>query len=160
MRKKSRNFSTGQKNSTPRQHNGPLGIRNEERRNEERHQTNLSTITTKTPATRATHCTTACGDNDRKPTPQSLLDFTNGPTRTGNPASAARCACAQPQKAARWLHHQKTAVATDTARTVDCCGGAARRCRQANWKKASAAHPSLYQRHSASRRSRLSCRRS
>ena len=37
------------KNSTSRQHNGPLGIRNEERRNEERHQTNLSTITTKTP---------------------------------------------------------------------------------------------------------------
>ena len=40
--KKSRNFSTGQKHSTPRQHDGPLGIRNEERRNEERHQTNLS----------------------------------------------------------------------------------------------------------------------
>ena len=35
------NVSTGQKNSTSRQHNGPLGIRNEERRNEERHQTNL-----------------------------------------------------------------------------------------------------------------------
>ena len=45
------------------------------------------------------------GDNDRKPTPQSLLDFTNGPTRTGNPASAARCACTQLKQDARWRHH-------------------------------------------------------
>ena len=42
-----------------------------------------------------------------------------------SPWSSASSECAQPQKAARW-RHEKTAVATDTARTLHCFAAPAR----------------------------------